>query len=70
MAQKKQPTSKLTFHNVPSFYDGYMKNWITHKKKQNAPAAEIAVLEDLHQLVKVAIGVLEPVPAEPEKEQK
>lgn len=62
---------RIEFHNVPSFYLAYMDNWLAHKKKEKANPADIAVVEDIRNLVKVAVSVLEPVPAEPAiKKQK
>ena len=57
----------IAFHNTPSFYLAYMKNWLAHQRKQKAAPAEIAIVEDIRQLVEIAVNVLEPVPAEPEK---
>ena len=44
-----------------------MENWLEHKKKENAPAVELAIVEDLKQLVEIAIEQLEPVPTDSEK---
>lgn len=60
---------KITFSNTPSFYLEYTANWIVKQRAAKANPAEIAIVEDLHKLVKIAVGVLEPVPAEPETEQ-
>lgn len=60
----KQQT--LTFHNTPSFYLAYTENWLARQKKAKADPAQIAIVEDIHKLVGVAVGVLAPEPAEPE----
>lgn len=64
----KQKT--ITFHNTPMFYLEYTKNWLAYKRKEKAPATELAIVEDIYKLVEVAIGVLDPAPAEPEKGTK
>ena len=56
----------IQFYNTPQFYLAYTANWLVKKKKEKASPAEIAIVEDLHKLVKVAINALEPGPAEPE----
>ena len=57
----------LTFHNVPTFYREFTKNWIVKAKKEKKNPAEIAVIEDIHTLIEVALEVLEPAPTESEK---
>lgn len=42
-----------------------MKNWLVHQREQKANPAEIAIVEDIKQLVEIAVGVLEPEPADP-----
>ena len=65
MADKKK-TETITFHNTPSFYVAYMENWLTQKKNDGkSNAAEIAIIEDIAKLVKLATQALNPVPAEP-----
>lgn len=66
--QKKEQT--ISFHNTPSFYLEYTKNWLAHKRNEKANPAELAIVEDLHKLVEIAVGVLDPVPAAPATEQK
>lgn len=68
MAEKKQEL--ITFHNTPSFYEAYTKNWLTQRRKEKAAAAELAIVEDIYKLVKIAVGVLAPVPAEPGTDKK
>ena len=68
MAKEKQPT--LTFYNTPTFYLEYTKNWLAQKKAQKVNPAEIAVVSDICKLVEIAVGVLEPVQAEPVTEKK
>lgn len=58
---------RISLHNTPQFYLQYVKNWLAHeKKKPTANPAEIAIVTDLATLVEIAVGVLEPEPAEPE----
>ena len=66
--QKKEQT--ISFHNTPSFYLEYTNNWLAHQRKAKANPAELAIVEDLHKLVEIAVGVLDPVPAVPATEQK
>lgn len=56
----------LSFHNTPALTREYVNNWLAHarKDKKQGPAA-IAVLEDVLQLIDVAMSVLTPEPAEP-----
>lgn len=63
---KSNNNATIHLHNTPTFYLEYMKNWLAHKKKENANPAELAIVEDLHKLVEIAVGVLDPAPAEPE----
>ena len=60
----------VTFYNTPSFYLEYTKNWLAQKKAQNVNPAEIAVVSNICKLVEIAVGVLAPVPAEPETAKK
>lgn len=55
----------IHLHNTPTFYLEYMKNWLAHQREQKANPAEIAIVEDIKQLVEIAVGVLEPEPADP-----
>ena len=64
------PDKTISFHNTPSLYIEYTKNWLAHRRKEKANPAELAIVEDLHKLVEIAVGVLDPVPAEPETEKK
>ncbi len=58
----------IEFHNTPGLTREYVNNWLTHAKKdKNISATQIAVLEDVLQLIDVALTVLEPGPAEPAK---
>jgi hypothetical protein len=65
--KEQQP---ISVHNTPSFYLEYTKNWLAHQRKAKANPAELAIVEDLHKLVEIAVGVLDPVPADPATEQK
>ena len=67
MAQQKQ--EKIEFHNTPSFYLEYVKNWLVHKKNEKSNPAEIAIIEDIKKLVEIAVDVLTPIPAEPENKK-
>lgn len=60
----------ITFHNTPSFYLEYTKNWLAHQRKAKANPAGLAIVEDLYKLVEIAVGVLDPVPADPGNETK
>lgn len=62
MAKEKET---IHLHNTPTFYFEYMKNWLAHKKKENANPAEIAIVEDITTMVGIAVDVMNPVPAEP-----
>lgn len=66
MEKTEQKQNVLSFHNTPAFYVEYMKNWLAHQRKEKANPAELAIVEDLKQLVEIAVGVLDPVPAAPE----
>jgi len=70
MAKENKPEQTISFHNTPSFYLEYTKNWLAHQRKEKANPAEIAIVEDIQKLVEIAVGVLDPVPAEPATEQK
>lgn len=70
MANENNQEQTISFHNTPGFYLEYTKNWLAHQRKAKANPAELAIVEDIHQLVKIAVGVLEPVPAAPETKQK
>ena len=68
-----QTAKTITFHNTPTFYLEYTKNWLAHQRKAKTNPAELAIVEDLQKLVEIAVGVLEPhpastEPAEPEKQ--
>lgn len=54
----------ISFHNTPSFYVGYMENWLSQKKAQGGSPAEIALVEDLTELVKLGASVLAPEPTD------
>lgn len=54
----------LKFHNTPNFYCAYMENWVAQKKKEGGNPAELAIVEDLTQLVKVAVSMLQPAEGE------
>ena len=56
----------ITFHNTPTFYLEYTNNWLAHQRKAKANPAEIAIVEDIHKLVEIAVGVLEPIPTKTE----
>lgn len=57
----------IEFHNTPGLTREYVNNWLIHARKDKAAPAQIAVLEDVLQLIDVAMTVLEPGPAEPAK---
>jgi len=61
----------IIFHNTPAFYLEYTRNWL--EKKRNTKGenpAELAIVEDIHKLVEIAVGVLDPVPAEQVNDKK
>ena len=60
----------VTFHNTPGFYLEYTKNWLAHQRKEKANPAEVAIVEDLCQLVEIAVSVLQPQPMESAKSDK
>lgn len=62
---KSNNNTTIHLHNTPTFYLEYMKNWLAHKKKENANPAEIAIVEDLTTMVGIAVDAMNPVPAEP-----
>lgn len=59
----------IQFHNTPALTREYVNNWLTHAKKdKKAQQAQLFVLEDVLQLIDVALTVLTPEPAEPAKQ--
>lgn len=59
----------IQFHNTPALTREYVNNWLIHARKdKKAQPAQLAVLEDVLQLIDVALTVLEPGPAEPAKQ--
>lgn len=68
--QTTEQNKTISFHNTPTFYLEYTKNWLAHQRKAKANQAELAIVEDLHKLVEIAVGVLDPVPAAQATEQK
>ena len=59
----------IQFHNTPALTREYVNNWLTHARKdKKAQPAQLAVLEDVLQLIDVALIILEPGPAEPAKQ--
>ena len=57
----------IQFHNTPALTREYVNNWLIRARKAKCAPAEIAVIEDVLQMCDIALSVLEPVPAEPEK---
>lgn len=57
----------IEFHNTPALTREYVNNWLIHARKEKKAPAQIAVLEDVLQLIDVALTVLQPGPAEPAK---
>lgn len=60
----------IEFHNTPGLTREYVNNWLIHARKDKAAPAQIAVLEDVLQLIDVALSVLAPGPATPEKKKQ
>lgn len=50
----------IEFHNTPSFTREFVNNWLMHTKKHEHSSVHVAVLEDVLQLIDVALTVLEP----------
>ena len=57
MANEKKQEQTISFHNTPSFYLEYTKNWLAHQRKAKANPAELAIVEDLHKLVEIALNI-------------
>lgn len=60
----------IEFHNTPGLTREFVNNWLIHARKDKAAPAQIAVLEDVLKLIDVALTVLEPGPADPEKKKQ
>ena len=60
----------IEFHNTPGLTREYVNNWLVHARKDKAAPAQIAVLEDVLQLIDVALSVLAPGPAEPDNTEQ
>lgn len=59
----------IEFHNTPALTREYINNWLTHARNdKKAQPAQLAVLEDVLQLIDVALTILEPGLAEPVKQ--
>ncbi len=59
----------IEFHNTPSFTREFVNNWLMHTKKHEHSPVHVAVLEDVLQLIDVALTVLEPGAAPENKKQ-
>ena len=65
---KPKSQNVIQFHNTPALTLEFVNNWLTHVRKEKAtPPATIAVMEDILQLIDVAMTVLQPGPADPWK---
>ena len=60
----------IEFHNTPGLTREYVNNWLIHASKDKAAPAQIAILEDVLKLIDVALTVLQPGPAAPEKKKQ
>ena len=60
----------IEFHNTPALTREYVNNWLIHARKEKNTPAQIAVLEDVLQLIDVALSVLAPGPAVPENKKQ
>lgn len=60
----------IEFHNTPGLTREFVNNWLIHARKDKAAPAQIAVLEDVLKLIDVALTVLKPGPAAPEKKKQ
>ena len=56
----------IEFHNTPQFTREFVNNWLTHVKKRKDSPTHIGVLEDVLQLIDVALTVLQPGPTAPD----
>lgn len=70
MEKPKKEKEIISFHNTPNFYLEYTNNWLVQQRKAKASAAEIAIVEDIHKLVEIAVRVLTPVSGEPTEQKK
>ena len=51
----------IQFHNTPGLVREFVNNWLIHAKKdKQIQPAQIAMLDDVLQLIDIAITVLEP----------
>ena len=55
----------VKFNNPPQMYEGYLRDWKESLQKKQAAPLEIAIVEDLAVLVKIALSQL--TPAKPEE---
>ena len=63
---EKEPPKTITFNNPPLVVRAYTQQWLNAQKvKKDATPAEVALMEDIVQLIDIAISVLKPGPAEP-----
>ena len=61
----------IEFHNTPGLVREYVNNWLIHARKGGkVTTAQLAILEDVLQLIDVAMTVLEPGPASPENKKQ
>lgn len=60
----------IEFPNTPQFTREFFNNWLTHVKKHKDSTTHIAVLEDVLQLIDVALSVIAPGPAEPDNKEQ
>jgi DNA phosphorothioation-dependent restriction protein DptG len=60
----------IEFHNTPQFTREFVNNWLTHVIKHKDSPTHIAVLEDVLQLIDVALTVLEPGQTAPGKTEQ
>lgn len=60
----------IEFHNTPGLTREFVNNWLIHARKDKAAPAQMAVLEDVLKLIDVALTVLQPGPADPEKKKQ
>jgi predicted membrane chloride channel (bestrophin family) len=69
MAKKTQKT--VTFNNPPLVVRALMQQWLNETKtKKDVKPAQIALMEDILQLIDIAMTILEPGPAEPGNDKK
>ena len=67
----KETPKTVTFNNPPLVVRAYTQQWLNDAKtKKDVKPAQIALMEDILQLIDIAMTILEPGPAEPGNDKK